>query len=51
MRFDRAPCVAAYFTKTWCLCGQNALVNTSVFCMDLRLEFGGKTIASLFVAS
>ena len=27
-----------------------ALVNTSVFCADLRLEFGGKTIAGLSTA-
>ena len=34
-----------------CPCGPNALVNTSVFCADLRLEFAGKTEAGLSAAS
>ena len=46
-RFDRALLMA----KAWCLCGPDALVNTSVFCADLRLEFGGKTKVSLSSAS
>ena len=37
--------------KTWYHCGLDALVNTSVICTDLKLEFGGKTIAALSVVS
>ena len=37
--------------KIWCPCGRDALVNTSVFCADLRLVLGGKTVAGLSAAS
>ena len=36
--------------KTWCPCSLDTLVNTSVFCADLRLELGGKTKAGLWTA-
>ena len=52
MHFNRALYKAAYFTasaKAWCPCGPDALVNMSVFCADLRLEFGEKTITGLSV--
>ena len=45
MRFDRAFYLALTSTKTWYLCGPDAVVNTSVFCAD----FGGKTMAARFV--
>ena len=53
MRFDRAlritrPLPSAKTRCPYCL---DALVTTSVFRADLRLEFGGKTIAGLFAAS
>ena len=37
--------------KTWCPCGPDALVNMSVFCTDLRLEFVWEVIAGLSLAS
>ena len=37
--------------KTWCPSGLDALINTSVFCADLRLEVGRKTLEGLSVAS
>ena len=38
-------------SKTWCHFNPNALANMIVFFADLRLEFGGKTIAGLSMAS
>ena len=37
--------------KTWCPSAPDALVNTSVYSADRRLEFGGKAIEGLSVAS
>ena len=37
--------------KAWCPCGPDALVNMSVFCINLRLEFGWEVIAGLSLAS
>ena len=34
-------------TKTRCLCGPNALLNTFVFCAEPRLEFCWEIIAGL----
>ena len=34
--------------KTWCPCNLDALVNTSVFCMDQRLKFGGLVHIELY---
>ena len=39
MCFDSAPLTSA---KTRCPCSLDELVSMSVFCADLRLEFGGK---------
>ena len=36
--------------KTGCLCGLDTLVNTSVLCAELRLEFCWETVAGLSVA-
>ena len=46
MRFDCAPYMAAYFSQNMVPLRSNALVNLYVFWADLRLEFGGKTIAA-----
>ena len=37
--------------KTWCPCGQDALVNMSVFYANLRLWSGGKATAARLVRS
>ena len=37
--------------KTWCPKGPDVFVYTTVFCADLRLDFGGKTIAGLSAAN
>ena len=37
-------------TATWCPCGPDALVNTSVFCTDLRLQYGWKIITATLVS-
>ena len=50
MRFDCTLHVAAHFRQNVVPRGLDALVYTSVFCADLRLEFGGKTIAGLSAA-
>ena len=42
---------ALWPAKRCCLCCLDALVNTSVFCADLRFQFGGETIAGLSTAS
>lgn len=49
--FDHALYIAIYFTsaKTLFPSSPDVLVNTSVFCIDLRLEVGGKTIEGLSV--
>ena len=39
--------MATYISQTKGPCGQDELVSISVLGADLRLEFGGKTIASL----
>ena len=36
-------------TKTWSFCSLDALVNMCLFHADLRLEFGGKTVATRLV--
>ena len=33
--------------KTWGLCGLLALVNTSLFCAELRLEFRWEIVAGM----
>ena len=52
---DREPSTkcfdhALHMAKTWCPCGTDALVNVSVFCASLSLEFGGKTMAGILNA-
>ena len=34
----------ATLAKTWCPCSPHALFNSFVFCTDLRLEFGRRTV-------
>ena len=41
--------MAAYFSQSMVVLPSDAFVNTSVFCADLRLELGGKTIAARLV--
>ena len=43
--------VAAYFSQNMVPLRPDALVNMSVFCAYLRLEFGGKTILARLVHS
>ena len=38
-------------TKTWYMCSLDALVNMSVFCAELRLEFCGELLAVLSMAA
>ena len=53
------PCTTSYSiytwplpsAKTWCPCSPDALVNKSVFCTALRLDFGRKTATGLSTAS
>ena len=51
MRFDCALYITRTLTsaKTRCPCSPDAPVSTSVFWVELRLEFGGKTITGLYL--